>query len=256
MFKKDMIFCEKIKGKKMEQKKIHYKRRIAVIAVCLAGFAAVMFLITTNRISPFDDTIRYFFYRLRNPALSALLIPITYLGNWQTLTGISLALILFPKTRRKFGLPAGISALFSDFVNRFVKVRVMRARPDSMLHIIEQGGYSFPSGHAMTSLVFYGMLIYWLRQKILHSSMRPLRVAEGSSLSNTVKKEFLESIEEKRARRCGTAVTVAGILLILLIGLSRIYVGVHYPSDVLAGWFLGGALFTLFLTLQQYFEGQ
>ena len=56
-------------------------KRGIIAAIALIAFAGISYLMTTNRISQFDDAIRFFIYDMRNPVLSAVLIPITYLGN-------------------------------------------------------------------------------------------------------------------------------------------------------------------------------
>ncbi|HEX6922907.1 MAG TPA: phosphatase PAP2 family protein, partial [Bacillales bacterium] len=88
-----------------------------------------------------------------------------------------------------------------------------RQRPE-IHRLIEVTGYSFPSGHAMGSFVFYGMLGYFF---ILF-----------------LKSEYLKA---------GSTLLMAG--LIFMIGFSRVYLGVHYPSDVLAGFAAGGAWLTI-----------
>lgn len=87
-----------------------------------------------------------------------------------------------------------------------LKLVFRRPRPD-VLRLVEQSGYSFPSGHAMNSMIFYGLAAYLLVRRGRHWS------------------RYL----------------VAGFVavLVLLIGLSRIYLGVHYASDVLAGFLIG-----------------
>ncbi len=125
-------------------------------------------------------------------------------------------------------MPGSLAALISHMINRFVKYRVLRARPDKTLHLISQGGYSFPSGHAMTGISFYGTLAYCL-----------LRTAKKNG---------------KYAVPC-RILAAALCLLIVLIGLSRIYLGVHYPSDVLAGWLLGGTFLATFVYILNRFGG-
>lgn len=98
----------------------------------------------------------------------------------------------------------GASALF----NLGIKLLVQRPRPD-VLRLVEETGYSFPSGHSFVSMAFYGLLIY------------------------------LAATRLRGGWRWGLC-AVLGVL-VLCIGLSRIYLGVHYPSDVLAG-FCGGFL--------------
>lgn len=75
--------------------------------------------------------------------------------------------------------------------------------------LVQASGYSFPSGHAMVSLVFYGMLVY-----LLWVNYKP--------------------------RKSTYLLTFFLVLLVLAIGISRIYLGVHYPSDVIAGYAAGG----------------
>ena len=88
-----------------------------------------------------------------------------------------------------------------------IKNIIQRQRPISN-RIINETGYSFPSGHSMASMVFYGFLIYLINKN--------------------VKNKYVKFI-----------LTILLTLLIMLIGISRIYLGVHYTSDVLAGFLLG-----------------
>ena len=77
--------------------------------------------------------------------------------------------------------------------------------------MIEEGGYSFTSGHSITSMVVFGLLIYLVRKYV-------------------------------RNRKAANILTAALAVPWIFIGLSRIYMGVHFPSDVLAGWALGAAV--------------
>jgi undecaprenyl-diphosphatase len=93
-------------------------------------------------------------------------------------------------------------------LNGTLKLLFHRARPEPFFGIVAPTSYSFPSGHALYSLCFYGTLA-----AITGARLRSLAVR--------------------------LAIRVAAISLILLIGTSRIYLGVHYPSDVLAGYMTG-----------------
>jgi undecaprenyl-diphosphatase len=97
----------------------------------------------------------------------------------------------------------------------------MRDRPDDILSLIEEGGYSFPSGHANTSIIFYLFLAFLV----------------GRALKQRKHGDMLALIY------------ALVIILIFLIGVSRVYLGVHYPSDIIAGWCLGGVLLTIFISL-------
>ena len=161
-----------------------------------------------------DTAVREAVLSWRSPALSAVLIPITYLGNSATIIFFCIVPLFFKRTRMRLGVPLTIGAGCSASIQTMIKVTVVRPRPEAASFLIEQGGWSFPSGHACTGLMFYGLLAFLL---LSGACGRPLRGAAA-----------------------------AGLCLAAAIGFSRIYVGVHYPTDVLAGWCLGGALLLLF----------
>ena len=232
--------------------KPNYTAGAAIIIMCLTGFAVIAFLVNTNRISAFDDIVYGFFYDRRTPALTAVLKPLTYLGNWQAIVGVSLFMLIIPPLFRSFGLPAAGPALVTEIVKSAGKNLIKRQRPDKAFHLIEQGGFSFPSGHASVSLAFYGMIIYSARRALLENesdSWNRLPSNIGFSIKKSTK-------VPKGNRIKANIITMLGILIIFLIGISRIYLGVHYPSDVLAGWFLGGALLTASVMVQEYLKAR
>jgi undecaprenyl-diphosphatase len=93
-------------------------------------------------------------------------------------------------------------------LNFLLKLNFQRARPAAFFATALPDSFSFPSGHALLSSCFYGILAYWI-------STRCANV-------------FIQ-----------TAVWIAALLLVAAIGLSRVYLGVHYPSDVVAGYAVG-----------------
>lgn len=95
-------------------------------------------------------------------------------------------------------------------LNSLIKGLIERERPAGPW-LIEETGFSFPSGHAMVSIIFYGLIGY------------------------------LVWVNVRSGRKAAWLVPVLTVALIMCIGLSRIYLGVHYPSDVLAGFAAGGA---------------
>ena len=107
---------------------------------------------------------------------------------------------------RKITLSIFLNLAIVLFINQSLKRIVQRPRPIEY-RIIDEGGYSFPSGHSMGSMAFYGFLIYLIFKKVKNKKLKILEIVLLS-------------------------------ILIVLIGLSRIYLGVHYISDVLAGYFL------------------
>jgi membrane-associated phospholipid phosphatase len=107
------------------------------------------------------------------------------------------------------GIRVGIIFLLSVYVNTGVKEIFQQPRPFDLLPEIQKvyaSGYGFPSGHAQSSLVVWGSIAYWKKQ---------------------------------------TWIRNLSVLLILLIGFSRIYLGVHFPTDILGGWLFGGLILCL-----------
>ena len=137
-------------------------------------------------------------------------LAVTSLGGWIAALVMMAALLLFLLARGRrvdaavvlvSGVPLLFGLLFKELVGR--------ARPDLWLTGPEPSGLSFPSGHATFAIVFGGILI----------------VLAG------------EAVSPARARR---AIQLGLILLILAIGASRVYLGVHWPSDVIGGYLFGG----------------
>ena len=186
----------------------------------IAGFVIIAYFVVTRDVLTFDTVIREWFYSIRNDVLTPILKVITYMGNWESITLICIILLFFRKTRMRYGMPVSAGAIFVTLLNKGIKIIFKRPRPDVSLHLIDQGGYSFTSGHAITSMVVFGLMIYLVRKYTLNKS---------------------------------TADILTGILAIpwIFIGLSRIYMGVHFPTDVLAGWCLGAAILMVIITIEQ-----
>lgn len=185
--------------------------RACVFTVSIAVFFMILFLVQSGKAAAFDDAVRFFFYDMRSGALTSAAKAMTYLGNWQSVTVLCIILLIIKPTRIRYGIPVSAGAISVTVINKIIKNLVRRERPDQIYHLIKQGGYSFPSGHSITSMFVFGMLIYLVRVNVQN-------------------------------RKAANVLTVIIAVPMVCIGLSRIYLGVHYPSDVLAGWALGIAV--------------
>ena len=118
-------------------------------------------------------------------------------------------------------------ALLSLAVNPVLKLLVDRPRPTEDLVIIwrDSAGLGFPSGHAYTAMVLFGLLYY----------LAPIIV---------------------RWKRAVLLLRLSSLMLILLIGISRVYLGAHWPSDVLGGFLVGGIILTLLIHLHRQYTPQ
>lgn len=173
------------------------------LGLLLLCFAYIAYLVLNDKSQDFDNFIYGLVTFNKGDFWTGFYKFITCFASEIMIIAISLMfLVLFKKKR--YALFIFLNALNILFLNVLLKLIFMRDRPYELM-IITESGYSFPSGHAMAALGFYGFIIYL----IFHFNL------------------------EKRAKICFTALT---ILLIFLIGVSRIYLGVHYASDILAGY--------------------
>ena len=177
-------------------------------------------------VSTFDSAVYGFISVYISDDMTRFMKFITFMGSEWALTIISLVIlfIAFVWKKKKYFLyglmvPANLAA--GSLLNFILKQLFQRPRPD-LLKLIEIGGYSFPSGHSMSSISFYGFLIYLSMKYIKHWS----KYCIIGTLS----------------------------LLVLAIGISRIYLGVHYASDVLGGFIIGFGWLVLFIRLSRRVE--
>lgn len=186
------------------------KKRI----VCIISF--ILFLVTviliTNDNKYFDNYIINLF-KYKSDILTNIMKIITFLGSALSIILLTVLLIIVVKGKRNKILIL-INVIVTTLLNQLLKNVFQRGRPiDS---IIEESGYSFPSGHSMVSMAFYGFLIYLV---------------------------YKSNIKYK-----GLFVGLLSVLIVL-IGISRIYLGVHYPTDVIGGFTLSLSYLLLFIDI-------
>lgn len=158
-----------------------------------------------------DTSISDYLFVHRSLTFIKLFLNITYLGQWFTVLTLSLITIslLYVKNKKLFILPYVYVLIGNEATMYFIKLFINRARPASDIAYYIEKSPSFPSGHSAVAMAMYGYLTY-LICKLLSSWKKRFRVI------------FL------------------GALIILGIGFSRMYLEVHYFSDVLGGFLLGG----------------
>jgi undecaprenyl-diphosphatase len=181
-------------------------------------FGIFAFLIKNGMTAEFDWNISHAFFDHRSPGLNTLIEGITYLGDWKVIAILCLLLLLFSNSWVNLGIPVAACGLITTTIRGFVKPLVARPRPDETYWLVQEDGFSFPSGHSITSMGVFALLIFLLwycHKKDLNFS----------------KKEF--------GRGKLTVCTVILVFFAFAIGLSRIYVGVHFFTDVMAGWCAG-----------------
>ena len=200
-----------MEGKMISEKGKRYMLAAAAVLAILAGFITYQVgVVYGTEALTVDLSIQKAFFSLRGPVLNSIVIAITHLSDTVTIVAFCAVLLVLPN-RKQYGVPLSLAALGGLAFYKPMKHIFLRARPDAALHLVEQGGFSFPSGHSVTSVIFYGLSIYLLSKHCKNQRLRKV-------------------------------LTVICGFLALSIGPSRIYVGVHWPTDVLAGWCIGGAV--------------
>ena len=201
------------------------QRVIRNIKWIIVGFAVIIFLIilisvSSENIVNFDNNIYYIVKSFQNEGLTNLLRIITNFGGIVNLFFITIfvSMLLFYYNKRKYALMLVISMLVSSTTYIILKGIVKRPRPIETEMLIPEFGYSFPSGHTTNNTVFYGIMIYIIYKNVESKTLRNVLIA----LCN---------------------------LMIITISFSRIYLRVHYPSDVFAGLCLGIVLVIIFIKI-------
>jgi membrane-associated phospholipid phosphatase len=197
---------------------------IVFFAGAMKGFIELTDQLVENQLGGFDELVTQWILQFRSDGLTAFFRFVTDLGDRYAYIIISFLLAAYFYYKHKtwtFILQTVSVLLLATFTNVLLKRVIHRERP-SLEHLVNVYTLSYPSGHAMGAMAFYGFLIYLCFQLKMNAGVRVL-------------------------------LTIVLALLIVSIGTSRIYLGVHYPSDVLAG-FIGGFLWvTLCITIFNVF---
>ncbi len=184
-------------------------------------FAEIAEKVLSEETTSLDTTLSHAVYSLRNPFLTDIMYAITFLGaDFILVTGAIIACVLTWKHRKREAVLFISLLIMGVLLNVLLKVFFQRARPDLAPLIDLSSTYSFPSGHAMNSFIFFSILSYF----VFHFT---------------------------RNKRLSIVVWVCCSILIFLIGFSRVYLGVHYPSDVLAGFIAGFFVFVTAILLER-----
>jgi len=187
------------------------------VVFCVWAFVLVANLVTAGRVQPFDERLMLSLRVDRQPSeplgpdwLPGVMRDLTALGSAPVLLIFVLAVAGALATRRQYhalGLLLAASA-GGILLNNLLKGLFARPRPDLALRLTDVSSLSFPSGHAMQSAIIYLTLAAFLARLVQPRALKLYFVGFA-------------------------------FLLTFVVGVSRVYLGVHYPSDVLAGWMAG-----------------
>lgn len=184
-----------------------------IVSILLVLSSLFLFLkigseVLGNDLLHFDSAVTQFIYAFRSENMTIFMKFITFLGSPAFLVLTSVIMIIFIYSRRRKDAFIYLGILVTGVILNYVlKLIFQRPRPTD-LSLIHESTYSFPSGHSMNGLVFYLVLSYFV-------------------------------FRETGNKKLSYAVLMISMFIVLLIGISRIYLGVHYPTDVIAGYIAG-----------------
>ena len=176
------------------------KKKIFIITLCVLITLSFIISYYFFSLTPYDNFFYNLIISLKSSITTEIFKVFTYIGG--VISTIILIIIMLGIDRKK-GIYFLINILVIITLNFILKNIFMRSRPID-INIITETGYSFPSGHTMTAVAAYGLIIYYLYRSNLKKYFRNILV-------------------------------ILSLLLAVIIPISRVYLGVHYFSDITVG---------------------
>ncbi|PLR98840.1 phosphatase PAP2 family protein [Bacillus sp. T33-2] len=200
-----------ILNKPTKMKLIYAALIIGILFSFIGGFIETVSELSEGELDRFDHAIINVVQSYISPKITSIVSAITFLGSVRFIAFcvIFIFIILLMAKKTALALFIACSSALGAVFNVFLKSVFKRERPD-IQRLVEETSYSFPSGHSMGSFIFYGAVGYII---VLTAKSKRLSVLGAGLMA----------------------------ILIIAIGISRIYLGVHYPSDVIGGFCAGGA---------------
>ena len=184
---------------------IKENRKTIILVISSFLFIWITYAIFNDKITELDNNVHSHILGIRNDSLTNILILITNISSAYALIVLSIILLATMK-KKKIPLLISLNLMCAFITNQTAKLIFTRPRPFG-INLIEESGFSYPSGHAMVSMSYFGFIAYLLYKN--------------------QKNKFTKTI-----------LIITIFLTILTIGFSRIYLGVHYLSDVIGGFLL------------------
>lgn len=192
---------------------------LLIVVFCINAFIELTETLKTEVLATYDSQITDYVISYRNPVLTEYFIFVTKVGDFYgylIVVGLAALVSYFFFKRWKYVLQTTVVLIVASVSNMMLKRFIDRARP-GIEHLVSVETLSYPSGHAMSAMAFYGFLIY---------------LVSRFGLNKLVKFGLITFL----------------VMLILSIGISRIYLGVHFPSDI-AGGYIAGFIWVVFCIL-------
>ncbi|MFB4210560.1 phosphatase PAP2 family protein [Shouchella sp. JSM 1781072] len=189
-------------------------------AVFLVLFFSIFLSFRTNVVTSIDYTMLAWFQDIRTDIVYTIMNGFAFIGSTNVVVILTIAVIVILLLTRSSWIDIFYTAIvmsMTGILNTVAKFSIARIRPEDFM-MVDLSSYSFPSGHTMGAASFYSVLAFLIWRRTDH---RPTRIV----------------------------IVIFSTVMILLMGVSRLFLGVHYPTDVLGGFFLSGAILTFFYWL-------
>lgn len=194
--------------------------KIVILSLMLILFIILGFMVKgSSEGILFDVGIIEYIHNNTNPIVLAFMKFISFIGSENFLIPVTAMVIAYSLVKRNYFISKLLllSTLGSYTMNHLLKQIFQRTRPLEYF-LVEQGGLSFPSGHAMVTMTLYSTIAFLLAKKV----------------------------QDKRKK---TLIHIIGFVMICLMGISRVYLGVHWPTDIIGGYLTGYIFYYLTVTI-------
>jgi len=213
--------------------------------VCAVVFITIAFAIRQPAVLIFDANVVRAVVGLRTPELTLLMKIITFFGTEEFMIPASVLLTMFFFLRfRSVIMAVSVPAVMLPawFMMKFLKQAFYRPRPD-FSPLIDASGYSFPSGHAFMGVIFLGLVVFLLKSLLNNGFAQHLSSSSDKTRQDLGDKHnYLRNFKQESVAIARKLINGSMIIFILLLGFSRFYLGIHYPTDIVAGY-SGGFFF-------------
>src|ERR1700712_2545309 len=184
---------------------------LAVAIVTTAGLVELHDEILEASSQQVDQALQSWVHGFTSPALTRVMQLLSWIGSPFVLAPAVMlaALLMWWRGLKDDAVLVVVAAFGGVVLDEVMKLHFKRLRPDVLWAFVQEHSFSFPSGHSVLAMVTYGVIVYKTQDRL-------------------------------RSRWAKAALMLGALLMVVGIGVSRVYLGVHYPSDVAGGEFLGG----------------
>lgn len=189
-----------------------------ILIICIILLIVDISLVLTGLIKPIDDFVYQFVMKLESPGAAHFLTFISFFASTKFIIVVNLiAFIIIILTKKSDLLLITINSILSVIFNTLLKFIIARPRP-GIYPLVREKFYSFPSGHSMISVLTYGTILYLINR------------------SNFKYKHVINIIIP---------------IFILLVGISRVFLGVHYISDCIGGYLVSIIIILIIINIKE-----